>query len=473
MINPANIFSTAILNYKIDTIRRGHARYVNLDNAATTPPLLAVEKAVSDFIQSYGSVHRGAGAKSRLSTQSYERARETIKQCVNAPKGSYVILTGNTTGAMNMAAHFFSQLEGKIAVSPIEHSSSWLPWVVAEGQKAIGDKQVPLSELSTLHSTVQELGHRQVLKYAINDKWEFDLNSIEQVLSNNQIKALVVTASSNLTGYTPEIRPISELAHKHGALLVLDACQYIQHHPLDMEALGIDLMAASGHKFYAPYGGGFLIGPKYFFDCFLPYQIGGGNLPYITQDGTFLRYLNEQAHDPGTPNSIGAISMAAALTELKSIGLKNVEQHERSLALKAYRGLAANSAIQLHVTSSQLTTVLPFTVRGVHCRTFADELNKQFGIGVRAGSFCVYDAIRQLLRIEDETPIIDAVKQGDQAGIPGIIRASFGLCNTENDVELLIDAVNYLTRTLSPQARDVDSANVHKLSRLCTINELS
>ena len=199
--------------------------------------------------------------------------------------------------------------------------------------------------------------------------------------------------------------------HRHGAMFVVDACQFLQHHPLDMQELGIDFLAASGHKFYAPYGGGFLIGPKRFFDAFLPYQIGGGNLPYITKEGRFLRYDCEQAHDPGTPNSVGAIAMAAALRELKEIGLTEVERYETNLAQIAYEGLAELPGITLHVRKEHLTTVIPFSVQGMHYREFAQRLNDDFGIGVRAGSFCVYDAVRNLLDIEDESEIVAAVEQ--------------------------------------------------------------
>ena len=445
MITPNKLFSRRILEYSVSTNRRGMRSYINLDNAATTPPFLSVERTVSNFFRSYGSVHRGSGIKSQISTNAYDKAREEIKSFVNAPSDCYVILTGNTTAGMNVLAHFFSYLEGDIAVSKIEHSSSWLPWVVAEGTKALGAKQVKQEELRSINEQLQKYGLGKVLQYDVNDKFEFELDTIESLLQKNKIKAFVLTASSNLTGYNPQIEAIGRLAHKYGAYFIVDACQYIQHHPLDMQRMGIDFVAASGHKFYAPYGGGFLIGPKNFFDEFLPYQIGGGNLPYITQEGHFIRYLTEQAHDPGTPNAVGAVSMARALRELTELGLSNVELYETKLARLIYDELAKSPRVQLHVSRKHLSTVIPFSVTGLCYKQVAESLNADYGIGVRAGSFCVYDAVRKLLLIEDEQDIVNSVKRGDTSKIPGIIRASLSLCNTEQDAIAFLDAMNEIT----------------------------
>ena len=419
--------------------------YVNLDNAATTPPLREVEKGVADYLAGYGSVHRGAGFKSKHSTTVYEKSRDVIRAFVHAPKDDYVIFSGNTTGAMNTAAHFFSQLKGKVMVSSVEHSSSWLPWIVAEGQKALGAKQVSLDEMEKNNELVQSLGRKQVLTYDVNDQFDFELSSIEKMLKENHVKVVVLTASSNLTGYCPDIESIGKLAHKYGAYFLVDACQFIQHHPIDMKKMGIDFLAASGHKFYAPYGGGFLIGPKAFLDQFLPYQIGGGNLPYITEKGEFLRYHNQLAHDPGTPNAVGAVAMMYAIQALSKIGLKNVERYEKKLSEKLYNALAKNDQINLYVSKKHLSTVIPFTVKGKDSVAVAETLNKKYGIGVRAGSFCVYHVVKKLLKIKDESKIINAVKAGDTSSVPKLIRASVAICNTEKDIDRFIEAINQIT----------------------------
>ena len=296
-INPKKLFSKQILNYQVKT-KRGLVNYVNLDNAATTPPFLEVENEVRKYLIGYGSVHRGAGTKSKISTDIYERSREVIKDYVNAKTDDYVLYSGNTTGGINMAAYFFSFLSGKIMVSTVEHSSSWLPWIKVEGVKLLGEKQNSLNEMEEINNQIQKFGSSQVIQYDVNENFEFDLSDIGRGLKQNKIKVLVLTASSNITGYCPDIKSIGELAHKYGAYFLVDACQFLQHHEIDMQKMGIDFLVASGHKLYAPYGGGFLVGSKKFLDEFLPYQIGGGNLPYITEQGEFLRFKNHRVAKP-------------------------------------------------------------------------------------------------------------------------------------------------------------------------------
>lgn len=442
IINPKKLFRKEILEYQVETKKLKKVSYVNLDNAATTSPFIDVEKGVMDYMISYGSVHRGAGAKSEKSTDIYEDSRNTICKFVGAPNDSYVVFTGNTTGAMNSISHFFSFLDGKVAVSDIEHSSSWLPWVKNEGIKSLGVNQGAISEMESVNKKIQEEGCKQIVKYSVNDKFEFDLEDIRKIFIKNKIKAFVLTASSNVTGYCPPIKEIGKIVHENGAYFIVDGCQYIQHHEINMEEMGIDFLVASGHKFYAPYGGGFLIGPKDFFDQFISYEIGGGNLPYITKNGEFLRYHNQIAHDPGTPNAIGAVSMAVALNKIKEIGIKNIEEYEKGLTKKVYEEMKKNPKIDIYVNEKHLNTVIPFNIKGMTNKEVAERLNKEYGIGVRAGSFCVYNVVRKLLKIKDETQIIKDVQNGKENAVPGFVRASFGLQNTEEDAERFIKAIN-------------------------------
>lgn len=445
-VNPNQLFSKEILEYPVKTTA-GIKNYVNLDNAATAPPLLAVENGVHQYLAGYGSVHRGAGAKSKISTDIYEDSREVIKKFVKAPNDAYVIFTNNTTGAINTAAYFFSFLQGKVLVSAIEHSSSWLPWIKNEGTKALGNSQNTLNEMESVNQQIQYLGRHQVLQYDVNEEFEFDLEDIEKILKNNHIKILVLTASSNINGYCPDIKKIGQLANQYGAYFLVDACQFLQHHKIDMCEMGIDFLVASGHKFYAPYGGGFLIGPKKFLDEFLPYQIGGGNLPYITKTGEFLRYKNQLAHDPGTPNAIGAVAMAIAIKELEKIGIENIEQYEKTLTRKLYDYLRTNPKVELFVSEKHLNTVIPFSIKGMSPNAVAVILNEKYGIGVRAGSFCAYNAIRKLLKIKREDEIIQSVineKRSDK--IPMLVRASVGLCNNEDDINRFIKAIKEITK---------------------------
>jgi cysteine desulfurase len=428
-----SLFRDAVANYKVEITSGLIVRFVNLDNAATTPPFQCVEEAVLDFMSGYGSVHRGAGAKSRVSTDAYEHARKQILSHVGAPPGSYLVFTGNTTGAMCAAAHYLSFIAGNIMVSSIEHSSSWLPFVVSEGRRTC--------EYSASDDAIFSAGSRRVHRYALDFRGDFDLAEIRRQLTHGQVKAVVVTASSNITGYIPDIRAIAAMAHAHGAYVVLDACQYIPHHHVDMVALGVDFLAASGHKFYAPYGGGFLVAPKMLLDSVVPYQMGGGNLPYISSDGDPMRQPTQAAHDPGTPNALGAITMAAALDKLASIGYASIEAQEHELTRMAWEGLRALPKIKTLVPSRHLNTVVPFVVDGVPSKEVARRLNDDFGIGIRAGSFCTYEYIRQVLGITDDSDIVAAVRAGDMSKVPAVCRASVGLQNSEEDVTRFLAAM--------------------------------
>ena len=445
-INPQKLFSKKNLDYQVKTKKLGLVNYVNLDNAATTPPLLEVENNVNKYLIGYGSVHRGAGTKSKISTDVYEKSRDVIKNFVNSKTDDYVLFSGNTTGGINTAAYFFSFLSGKIMVSTVEHSSSWLPWIKTEGVKLLGEKQNAIEEMEGINEQIQKLGRSQVIQYDVNKNFEFDLSDIERELKENKIKVVVLTASSNITGYCPDIKSVGELAHKYGAYFLVDACQFLQHHKIDMQEMGIDFLVASGHKFYAPYGGGFLIGPKKFLDEFLPYQIGGGNLPYITEQGEFLRYKNQMAHDPGTPNAVGAVAMMYAIEIIEKLGLKNIENYERKLSEKLFDYLSKNSKIELYVRKEHLSTVLPFNIKGKNPIEIAEKLNSDYGIGVRAGSFCVYQVVRKLLKITDEKDIIESVKCGESEKVPALVRASISLCNNEKDIDRIIVALEELTK---------------------------
>lgn len=446
-INSQKLFSRDTQNFSVKTKNFGHVRYVNLDNAATTPCFFEVEKQLKKFLTTYGSVHRGAGEKSKISTTQYENAREIIKKFVNAPADSYVLFTNNTTGAVNTAAHFFSFLKGKVAVSEIEHSSSFLPWIKAEGIKKLGATPVSsLAKMAKVNTQIQKLGGKNVVVYSLDKNLQFNIQDIENVLKNNNIKVFVLTAASNVTGYCPDIKKIGRIVHKYGVYYLVDACQFVQHHKLDMREMGIDFLAASGHKFYAPFGGGFLIGPKKFLDKFLPYQIGGGNLPYITETGEFLRYENQLAHDPGTPNAVAAITMATAMKVLGKIGLPNVEKYEKNLARKIFAHLRSKKEVELYVDSSTLNTVIPFNIKDIPASVVADRVNAEYGVGVRAGSFCSYKFIRKLLNIKDERAIISAVKRGDKSKIPSLIRVSVGLCNCLADVKRFNKALDEIIK---------------------------
>ena len=311
-----------------------------LDSAATTPPFRAVQEAVEDFLREYGSIHRGAGRKSQLSSERYEAARARIRRFVGAGDSTYVIFSKNTTEAINHAASFFSEEPGHILVSRAEHSSNLLPWVLRE----------------------RDAG-REALFY--------------------------------------------DVAHRHGARIFVDCCQWIQHGRVDVLAPSdprhLDFIAFSGHKMYAPYGTGCLLGPKSFFDAKMPRHIGGANLLYISADMEISRMSSEQAHDPGTPNPVGAVAIARAMDVLEQVGLANVRAHEQRCAKTAYDLLAAaRLPLRFYVERDRVRNLVTFDLEGMESRAVAQALDAEACIGVRGGAFCMYDLVRRLKGIGPE-----------------------------------------------------------------------
>ncbi len=417
------LFPKESLELLVET-KRGRVREVNLDNAATTIPFTAVMDAAKAFLTTYGSVHRGSGHRSVLSTDAYEQSRKSIRDFVGASPKNYVVFTRNTTEAINHAAKLWEAKPGKVLVSDIEHSSNLLPW----------------------------LNGNEVVQYETTAQGFVEMDNMETALKEGGIKLLTVTGSSNVTGYRPPIHDLAVLAHRYGAKILVDGCQLVQHHKVwmlpDDDPGHIDFVAFSGHKMHAPFGAGVLIGPKQFFDESEPYQIGGGNLTYITRDLQLKRPLIVQAHDPGTPNALGAVTMAVAAKVLNlEIGYERIKQYETWLAESAFDRLAAIPGVNMYVDRNHLGSVITFDVDGLPAHQVAERLREDYGIGVRAGSFCTYELLRKLKGISDDEPIVQAIDRGDTSLIPSVVRASFGLVNQPEDVERFTQAVYEISKT--------------------------
>ena len=418
------LFRKEILNYKVET-NLNRVRYVNFDNAATTSPFKFVENTINQLMIGYGSVHRGSGQKSIVTTDKYEHCREIIRKFVGASSDNYVIFTKNTTEAINNAAELFSKIPGKVLISDIEHSSNLLPW----------------------------LKYNEIIQFKTNIDGTFELNEIEnRFIENKDIKLITITGSSNVTGYHPPINEIAKIAHKYNAKIFVDVCQLIPHEKVnilaDTNLDHIDFIAFSGHKMYAPYGSGVLIGPKKFFDEIYPYQIGGGNLPYITRDLNIKRYKTVQAHDPGTPNAIGAIAIASSIKIIENLGYDKIKEYESRMASEIFEKLNKIKNIKIYISKERLGKVISFEIIGMDSKIVADILAKEYGIGVRAGSFCTYELLRKLKNISDEEDknIASEVDNGNINVIPSLIRVSIGLSNQDRDISRFIHAIDEISR---------------------------
>ncbi len=427
-----SLFTIESLLFQVKTLKGKDIKYVNLDNGATTTPFAPVKQYVNEMLDSYGSVHRGSGQKSLISTREYDASRDIIRNFVGASSQNYVIFAKNTTEAINGAATLWAKRPGKILVSDIEHSSNLLPWITND----------------------------QVVQYRTQPDGSVDLVEIENILKahkqrpeNEQIKLLTITGASTITGYRPPIYAIAALAHRYNAKMFADVCQLIPHERVDMLAdddpCHLDFLAFSGHKMYAPYGTGIIVGPKEFFDGFNPYQIGGGNLPYITRNLEIKRFYTERAHDPGTPNAMGAISIAKAIQIIEDLKQERIAKYEHSLVEYTFTGLQQIPGVTIHISGESLAHVIPFDVNGFDGRLVAEILAQEHGIGVRSGAFCTYEYIRKLKNVSDEedSKIAQEVEMGMTRNIPNIIRASFAMYNTLEDCDRFLDAISEIVKS--------------------------
>ncbi|MBW4671275.1 MAG: aminotransferase class V-fold PLP-dependent enzyme [Cyanomargarita calcarea GSE-NOS-MK-12-04C] len=425
------LFTGESLFFKVKTRYGKYIKYVNLDNGATTTPFAPVKGYVDSMLDTYGSVHRGSGQKSIITTQEYDSSRDIIRDFVGSSANNYVIFSKNTTEAINGAATLWAKRPGKILVSDIEHSSNLLPWVTQD----------------------------QVIQYRTKANGSVDLVEIENILSSHrnlpeteQIKLVTITGASTITGYRPPIYDIAALAHRYNAKMFADVCQLIQHEKVDMrpddDPTHLDFVAFSGHKMYAPYGTGVMVGPKEFFDGSYPYQIGGGNLPYITRNLEIKRFYTERAHDPGTPNAMGAIAISKAIEIIEALGRERIAKYEHDLVEYTFTRLGRIPNVRVHISGDYIAHVIPFDIDGFDGRLVAEILAQEYGIGVRAGAFCTYEYIRKLKNISDlaDEEIAAEVDRGITRNIPTIIRASFAVYNTLEDCDRFLDAISQISR---------------------------
>jgi len=449
-------FDEAAMNYSVAVAGRRRIRYANLDNATTTTPFLKVTRELEVELREYGSIRRGAGRKAKLSTARYEQAKTTIHDFLNAREDQYVVLTANTTSAFNQLAHFFAPIKGKIMASDMEHSSGIVPWMFREGWHQISD-QVAMKDIGQtqdLNRRVLDLGRKRVITYRSTQDFRLDLADLERILrtqdaggEDERIKALVVTGASNATGYKPPLREMSQIAHRYGAMIVVDACQLLQHERVDMQEQGLDFVIFSGHKTYAPFGSGVIVGNRNLLDAFWPYQMGGGNFLYLTGRGDVLISATGSAHDPGTPNFPGARALHHAIRELDDIGIDRIAAYEHGLLQRARAQLETIRGVRLAVAKNAPQaferSLITFNITGLPHHLVAEVLDWEYGIGTRSGTYCAYEFSRRFSGITEaqDEQIAKEVRSGRTAGIPGSVRASFGLYNNLEDVERLAEAV--------------------------------
>ena len=407
-------------------------RYVNLDNAASTPPMRSVVSAISELAPYYSSVHRGTGFKSRLCTDAYDRAHEIIARFVGADlETNTVIFVKNATEAINKLSHRFLAPEGSFVVTTrMEHHSNDLPW---------------RDHFNTLHVRIETDGRL--------DEEHFD--SLMRKYAG-RIALVAVTGASNVTGFIQPVHRLAEKAHAAGARIMVDAAQLAPHRRIDMKPDDapdhIDYLALAGHKMYAPYGTGALVGPKEGFMEGAPDYCGGGTVHVVTPDEVYWAGMPDR-DEAGSPNVMGAVAMAAAATTLMEHGMGSIAEHERRLTEYALSRLGAMDDVTVYgetdpSRADEKVGVIPFNLKGTDHALLAAVAGFECGVGVRNGCFCAHPYVVELLQL-DESEIASWREQflrGDKSGMPGMVRMSFGCYSDREDVDRLLEAIDIIRR---------------------------
>ena len=383
---------------------------IYLDHAATThPPNFAADEVKRFLSLDYANVHRASYQLARRSTLRFEDAYRTCGGFVGADiKHHCVIFTSNTTAACEIVAHAMAPRPGAVLVTDLEHHSSDLP------HRRRGD----------------------IVRVGLDAQQRLDMASLRAVLEKEDVKLVSVTGAANVTGWMPPIHEIAALAHENGAMICVDAAQLIAHAPIEMgkpgEPTSIDFLVAAGHKAYAPFGAGFLVGPREVLDSVDPVVPGGGVAASVSEhEAVWLP--SPDRHQFGTPNVGGAIGMSVMFGLLMRIGMTEVRRHELHLLHRMIDGLTSMGGITLYGPPEleDRVGIVPFNVNGVSDMLTAAVLGAEFGIAVRNGRFCSHVHSERLLG-KGETR--------------GAVRASIGLFNNESDIDAFLAAVDVVRR---------------------------
>ncbi|WP_299442013.1 aminotransferase class V-fold PLP-dependent enzyme [uncultured Phycicoccus sp.] len=397
----------------VPLVTGGLVDYAQLDHGASTPALERVVRAVDAATRTYSSVHRGTGWLSRVTSAHYEDARAEVARFVGARADDVVVFTRATTDALTLLARALPA-GTPVVVLGSEHHAALLPWPSAD-----------LHRLPVPHDADDALASITAA-----------LAALDPARTGGPQPLLVVAGASNVTGEFWPLERLVGAARRHGARVLVDAAQLVAHRAIDLERLGADWVAFSGHKVHAPYGSGALVGRRDWLDAAAPYLPGGGASAAVTEDGT--RWATGAArHEGGSPNVLGAVALAAACATLRE-HREVVAEHEAALTARLLDGLRAVPGVRTYSLlgpDADRGPVATFTVDGLDSHLVAAALSAEHGIGVRAGKFCAHLAVDALLA---------------RAGAPGqptattAVRVSAGLATTAEHVDRLLAAVRSL-----------------------------
>ena len=405
------------MNFDVENIRKdfpilskkiNNKPLIYFDNAATSQTPTSVINSISNYYNNYNAnIHRGVHSLSEEATQDFESARTKIKEHFNAGDTKEIIFTSGTTHSINIVANGYTDIlksGDEIIVSGLEHHSNIVPWQMMTKKNNAKLKVIPLKE-----------------------NGELDLKVFENLISD-KTKLVFINHVSNALGVINPIKKIIEIAHKNGAIVLVDGAQSSAHFDIDLQKLDVDFFTASAHKLCGPTGIGFLYGKKELLDLIPPYMGGGEMISEVTFEKTTYADLPHK-FEAGTPNISGAIAFGYALDYLNNIGLDNIKKYEDYLLDYATNKLKQIDGMIIYGDTPNKTSVISFNIEGLHAYDIGSILDK-FGIAVRTGQHCAQ-------------PIMDYFK------ISGTVRASFSFINTIEEIDELIKAITFAKQMLS------------------------
>ncbi len=404
------------INQKVPLLGGRNSRYVYLDNAASTPPLQTTLRRLDEYWNWYSGVHRGTGYKSLVSSHIYDECHDIIARFVGAdPNRDTVILVKNTTDAINKLSYRM-QLQSRdiVAVTAMEHHSNELPW----------------------------RARAQVRYIPVDENGLLQLDQLEHLFRQypNRIKLVAVCGASNVTGHINDVHRLARIAHSFGCPILVDGAQLIPHRQFDMKPHShgdhIDYLAFSGHKIFAPFGTGALIGPKRVFEAGTPDYPGGGTVKLVTSDRIWWADPPDK-DEAGVPNVGGAYGLAVTLKQLESLGTHELAHHEEKLTDYALEQLRRIRGLKVYGGGPRVG-VVTFNLSGLPHALVGAVMCFEAGIGLRTGCFCAQGYVRHMLGLSEGDIDPRYYQSGDVGKIPGMVRISLAPYNTYEEVDLLV-----------------------------------
>lgn len=416
------------LDTKVNVFNNNLVTPINFDNAATTPVFKSVLNTIIEACNCYGAIGRGLGQNSEICTSKYCECRNFILDFFKAPRDIYTtIFVNNTTDGLNRLSNILITNKNDVVIaSRMEHHSNDLPW-----------------------------RGKCDLKYIdVDYNGRLDLNSLQNLLEENKskVKYVTLTAASNVTGYTNDIKYIAKLVHKYNAKLIIDGAQIVSHKQIEIypenKEESIDFLVFSSHKLYAPFGSGAIIGLKDVFEELDPFIKGGGNVDSVLDDYVIFSKVPNK-NECGSPNFFGTLALVKALEEIKKIGFEKIDQLEKELMEVALKGLKSIKGVTLYGDCDNISDrlgIIVFNVDNLYNESTAKYLANLRGIFVRQGGFCAHPYIKRLLNLSDKEA--SAYLYNNKLKMPGMVRASFGLYNSVEEVEIFLNTVELITKLI-------------------------